>query len=215
MDIGSEDSKKELKEGSNIMRDIAFWFSGHDEYDEICKTFVPVIRKAASASGSDSMWANERSVEVKVAKMLLFDQLARNCFRRQSEAFAYDCHGFRVAKELGELFVRNESSTPDDFYSGAYCCFIIVCLTHSEDIGMHRLAFKVLEKIMAAGTAPSMNWRFQHGKSVEHMAVIEKFGRYPHRNEAMGRDTTDEEKEWLSSSDVPMWAKSQMKTDDK
>ena len=47
------------------------------------------------------------------------------------------------------------------------------------------------------------------GAFIEHRDVIVKFGRYPHRNAAMGRETTPEEKQWLESKSVPGWARSQ------
>ena len=47
------------------------------------------------------------------------------------------------------------------------------------------------------------------GAFLQHRDVIERFGRYPHRNAALGRESTEEEKAWLASDDVPGWAKSQ------
>ena len=48
-------------------------------------------------------------VKVKVAKMLLFDQLARNCFRWEDEAFAYDIHSLKVARDLGEMYTNTDT----------------------------------------------------------------------------------------------------------
>jgi uncharacterized protein (DUF924 family) len=222
MDIESEDVKKGLKEGTNVMQNIPFWFSGHEDYDKLCKTFIPTIREAASVtaskngSDSESLWndtdasrSNKSNIEVKAAKMILFDQLARNCFRTEEEAFAYDVHSFEIARDLGEMYANGED-VPSDFLTGAYCFFIVVILGHSEDILDHKLSLKVYNKVMEDNNVPGATWTMQYGKIVEHMAVIERFGRYPHRNEALSRETTMEEKEWLSSPDVPDWARSQM-----
>lgn len=48
---------------------------------------------------------------------------------------------------------------------------------------------------------------FQEGMMRDHMQVVRRFGRYPHRNEAMGRETTGEERRWLGSEERPDWAK--------
>lgn len=223
MDTESEDARKGLREGTNVMQNIPFWFSGHEDYDKLCKTFIPTIREAALATASknggdddESLWneidasSNKINSDVKAAKMLLFDQLSRNCFRCEEEAFAYDVHSFKVARDLGEMYTNGED-LPSDFLTGAYCFFIVVCLGHSEDILDHKLSLKVYNKVMEDENVPGATWTIQYDKIIEHMDVIEKFGRYPHRNEAMGRETTEEEKEWLSSPDVPDWARSQMK----
>jgi len=230
MDIESEDVKKGLKEGTHFITSVnmSFWFSGHEDYDNLCKTFISTIREAASVASSkngsecESLWndtdasrSNKSNIEVKAAKMFLIDQLARNCFRAEEEAFAYDVHAFKVARELGEMYININTDTgedvPSDFLTGAYCFFIVVCLGHSEDILDHKLSLKVYNKVMEDSNVPGATWTMQLGKIVEHMAVIEKFGRYPHRNEALSRETTMEEKEWLSGPDVPDWARSQMK----
>jgi uncharacterized protein (DUF924 family) len=227
-DIESEDVKKGLKEGTNVLQNLPFWFAGHEDYDKLCKSFIPTIREAASVAASkngsdtsESVWNdahtgrfNKTIIQVKVAKMLLFDQLARNCFRWEDEAFAYDAHSLKVAIDLGEMYTNTDSTSEgvsDDFLTIAYCFSIITCLTHSEDILNHELALKVYNKAMEDDNVSRETWSMQHGMILEHMAVIEKFGRYPHRNEAMSRETTVEEKEWLSSPDVPSWARSQMK----
>lgn len=47
--------------------------------------------------------------------------------------------------------------------------------------------------------------------AIDHLNVVKQFGRFPHRNEALGRATTAEEAAWLAGPDVPAWAKSQQK----
>lgn len=86
--------------------------------------------------------------------------------------------------------------------------FFVMPLMHSESLEDHdMIAGKIME---AAKTLPEdhmLNGTLKF--ELDHRAVLEKFGRYPHRNRALGRETTAEEAEWLASKDCPGWAKSQ------
>lgn len=232
-DIESEDVKKGLKDGTTALKSFPYWFSAHKDYDELCKTFIPTIKEAAGAAsaataanenGSDSdksVWndttdvSSKISIQAKAAKLILFDQLTRNCFRGEEEAYAYDDHGLKVARDLGEMYTNHIDSgedVPHDFLTGAYSFHIVTALMHSEEMLDHKLALNVYLKTMEDESVPGANWTIQHEKLLEHTAVIEKFGRYPHRNEVMSRETTMEEKEWLSSPDFPDWAASQVRS---
>ena len=80
---------------------------------------------------------------------------------------------------------------------------------HSEDRALHALAMKLFTALAVSYPGLSaVAFALKYEK--EHAAVVERFGRYPHRNVARGRETTPEEAEWLASPDVPSWAKSQV-----
>merc|ERR1712008_342706 len=96
----------------------------------------------------DLIW-NDETTRSKAAKMILFDQLTRNCFRRQKETYAYDDQGFKEARELAEVYLQGEHNIPVP-----YIFFANVCLTHSELLADHTLFYEVLEKIQKEGTAP-------------------------------------------------------------
>ena len=80
---------------------------------------------------------------------------------------------------------------------------------HSEERALHARALKLFTAL--ADEFPNLSaigFALKYEK--EHAAVVERFGRYPHRNVARGRVTTPEEAEWLAGPDVPAWAKSQV-----
>ena len=84
--------------------------------------------------------------------------------------------------------------------------FIISPLMHSEALADHDLALAVNARLATRARDVAAGAR---GALEEHRDVVKRFGRYPHRNAAMGRASTDAERAWLDSDDVPGWAKSQ------
>lgn len=198
------------------------WFYGGEEFDELCKPFSPVIRAAgkneltttktnsSSNDGKDDCaWD---SIDGKAARLILFDQLARNCFRATDEAFAYDGLARDLSKDIASAALSdnndsNRSKEGDLRVPTQYAVFITLCLMHSEDVTDHELAFNVLD--WAENLTPHSIWAGLRFHLKGHSDVVKKFGRYPHRNKHYGRVTTAEEEEWLQSDDVPGWAKSQ------
>ena len=89
LDLDEEDSKRQLKDSSILSKMTPFWFSSHADYDALCRNFNDVVREAGS--GGELIQSKEwETVDGKVARIILCDQLARNCFRGTAEAFAYD-----------------------------------------------------------------------------------------------------------------------------
>lgn len=88
--------------------------------------------------------------------------------------------------------------------------FITMPFQHSEHLPDHKLLeAKMLERREAKDASPEMKEFIDKIIVIEsdHTAVIEKFGRYPHRNKRLGRESTKEEQEWLACPDLPRWAK--------
>uniref|UniRef100_A0A7S1VMR4 Uncharacterized protein n=1 Tax=Grammatophora oceanica TaxID=210454 RepID=A0A7S1VMR4_9STRA len=113
------------------------------------------------------------------------------------------------AKECAADTIIRLSTLDGEVYP-PYLQFIISPLMHSELVEDHELATKVADFSLAV--APdSLKECFGRTKSMEleHKKVIDMFGRYPHRNDKLGRESTPEEIEWLASDDLPAWAKSQ------
>ena len=85
-------------------------------------------------------------------------------------------------------------------------------MMHSEEIQNHRVAldiFGVVQKRHGEGPAGKF-FDIQKDSLLEHTEVLERFGRYPHRNSKLGRASTEDEKKWLADVDnLPGWAKSQ------
>ncbi|GLV28708.1 hypothetical protein TomTYG75_12300 [Sphingobium sp. TomTYG75] len=114
-----------------------------------------------------------------LAAVLLFDQLPRNMFRGTAEAFKTD--------ELARSVARGAIAHGYDIQiGGAGRRFFYMPFQHSEDIDDQNLSLSLFE---AAGDAQSLEYARQHHD------VIARFGRFPHRNAAIGRPTLPEEKD--------------------
>jgi len=89
---------------------------------------------------------------------------------------------------------------------GCYGKFCILTLMHSEILEDHEIALKLID--WGRSVSPQMPWAMTKGFLLDHKAVIDRFGRYPHRNIQKNRESTKEELEWLSRKDeLPSWAK--------
>lgn len=181
-----------------------FWFLGHPKYDELCRNFSPVIRKAGNHQLDSTEWT---SIHGKMATLLLCDQLSRNCFRGTKEAFQYDPVALKLSKELIQLAIQNDEKSKD--IHPVYVNFIVLPMMHSESLECHGKIYEFID--WAEGNQKFKGFSFDNLKfySRNHTKVIEKFGRYPHRNDKLGRINTEEEENWLKSKDIPGWAKSQ------
>ena len=174
------------------------WYAGTSA-DASCMPFVPTI-EAAAAGHLDHLPEWSAHVDGKVAKLILFDQLTRNCFRGTPRAFACDDKALALAREMA-----SEPSVVD-VHAPAVVHFLTSPLIHSEDLADQDLALAVNDKLMRV--APDIA-RFARGAIESHRDVVVRFGRFPHRNKSMGRESTPEETAWLASDEVPGWAKTQ------
>ncbi len=174
------------------------WYAGTSA-DAACAPFAATIEAAASgALDDDPAWASQPDADF--AKILLFDQLARNCFRGTERAFAYDPLALDLSLRMcSDLHLLDTAPV-------GMLHFLSSPLIHSEDVDDHDVALEVCSKLELR--APELA-RSSRPHLVAHRDVIVRFGRYPHRNRAMGRENTPEEEAWLASDQVPGWAKSQ------
>ena len=118
--------------------------------------------------------------ESALALMILLDQFPRNCFRGTAHMFATDPlarHFARKALEAGHHSAVDEKLR----------AFFLIPFEHSESLADQHFAVE-----QVALYVPDYISYF-----IEHRDIIEKFGRFPHRNPALGRETTAEEKAFL------------------
>uniref|UniRef100_A0A7S2E428 Uncharacterized protein n=1 Tax=Helicotheca tamesis TaxID=374047 RepID=A0A7S2E428_9STRA len=203
-----------LKKGSFANDMGKFWFGGHEDYDKLCKPFSPVIREAGRYELVGDNW--QACIDGNMAQLILTDQLSRNAFRGSDEAFQYDGVALSIARELFEVALSSSSPSSSgnvalegELY-GPYASNIVIALMHSESLLDHDKCLEMVD--WGNAECPGMNefLSYQRIAALEHKEVIERFGRYPHRNTKMGRENTPEETKWLASDDVPGWAKSQV-----
>jgi len=149
------------------------------------------------ANSKVASWAD--TPEGKAALVVLLDQMPRNAFRGTAEMFAYDA----LAQEMASKLLQCEQ------VPWPHATFAHVALMHSEDVatveasalGLLRLASEVEPHV--ANRLKSM-----HNEAKTHCSVLHSFGRYPHRNELLGRESSAAELSWLRSKNLPTWAQS-------
>ena len=121
-----------------------------------------------------------------LALVILFDQFSRNIFRNDKKAYAQD--------QKTRLMVN------DAVYSGFLEAmnvnqrfFMLLPLIHSEEISDHEMAYYLLNKYLREHEGYNEIKKFWQ----DHTKAIRQFHRYPHRNEILGRESTEEEIEFL------------------
>jgi uncharacterized protein (DUF924 family) len=213
LDYNNNDStlKQELISGDFLDRMCPFWYAGHEDYDDLCrKSFSNVIHQIATTE-LDSEWSS--TVEGNLAQIILCDQLSRNCFRGTEQAFAFDDHALKVTHFMVKECILKNTSTEtllEGTFYPPYSSFLMSPLLHSEQLADHEMGLQIMD--WAEQEAPHLQqwWKTCRGIMMDHKRVVERFGRYPHRNAKLNRTSTPQENEWLSGDDVPGWAKSQL-----
>ncbi len=154
------------------------WYHGGPEIDaEIADRFGAIHERAAA--GELDHWRGH--ARPCLALILLFDQFPRNMFRGAPRSFATDVKAVEIARHaVAHGYDRGLDANTQQFY---YMPF-----EHSEDLADQRRAVELFR----AGTDDAH--KEEHiGYAVRHLEIIERFGRFPHRNAILGRDSTPEE----------------------
>jgi uncharacterized protein (DUF924 family) len=119
--------------------------------------------------------------EGRLAEVIVLDQFSRNLFRGSALAFAQDLTALVLAQEAVAAGALK-------WLSPVQRAFLLMPYMHSESREIHAEAERLFRL-----HAPAENLDFE----LRHKAIIDRFGRYPHRNEALGRVSTTEEIEFL------------------
>jgi len=163
------------------------WFSKDDAFDkEITRRFVKIHQTAAV--GELDHWME--TAEGSLALILLLDQFPRNMFRDSAKAFATDPQAREIARNaIKEGFDKNPA------WSSNHRIFFYLPFEHSEDLADQKLCLELIKDVPGA-----MEEQGFHYWAEAHYRIIERFGRFPHRNQALGRDNTVEETAFLLQS---------------
>lgn len=162
-----------------------FWFTKKPEFDEQVRTrFLKDYQKAAEGYLED--WIE--FPDTCLALILLLDQFPRNMFRGTPEAFATDWEALSTAHHA-------VAKGYDRKLLPVQRWFIYLPFEHSENLEDQRRAVKLFQQLSDdPDSASCIDY------AIRHMEVIERFGRFPHRNAILGRTSTSEEKEFLKQS---------------
>lgn len=166
------------------------WFESAPEFDrEITARYAPLYERAAA--GELEAW--RRSETGSLALILVLDQLPRNMFRGTARAFATDALAVEVALELIDA-ARDQALRP------LQQLFAYMPLQHAEDSKIQSLSIRVNRQLLAQVDPP---WRplfetyFRYAEL--HADIIARFGRFPHRNRALGRPSSAAEVAYLEA----------------
>jgi uncharacterized protein (DUF924 family) len=156
-----------------------YWFDSTPAFDAELRARFLELHEAA-AGGGLAEWRNDGRGCVGLA--LLLDQLPRNLFRGRARAFATDPQARAVTRHARDMAFDRQL---DD----AQRLFLYLPLEHSEDLADQDQAVALIGRLTSEPA-----WRTFAEK---HRAVIARFGRFPHRNAALGRPSTAEEAAFL------------------
>ena len=155
------------------------WFKKNDEFDALIrKRFLNSIKKSLKTNIDDVNIA----LDTYLSLIILLDQFTRNVFRNSSKSF----EGDNKAVKLTKIAIDN------NFIKGSnhhYNSFFLMPLMHSENILDHRLGLPLFKKFTNENT-----FKF----ALKHKDIIDKFDRFPHRNNVLGRISTKSELEFLT-----------------
>ena len=165
------------------------WFMKSDDFDKkIKELFYQDIISALESEPSS--WTE--SAEIALAGVILLDQFTRNVFRDSPEAFSGDTIALLICKNI---IRQNKDLELNPFER----VFLYVPFMHSENLEDQKTCVKLFEKLINS-VDESIKDRFTANLDYaeQHLEVIEKFGRFPHRNAILERLNTEEEIEYLN-----------------
>ena len=140
---------------------------------EIRQRFLPVHEQAKQCE----LFTWRKHAEGRLAEIIVLDQFSRNIFRDQPAAFACDAQALALAQEA--IVAKSDAAL-----SAVQRSFLYMPFMHSESLAIHEQAVMLFTR---NGIESNLQYELRH------KAIIERFGRYPHRNAMLGRESTEEE----------------------
>lgn len=168
----------------------SYWFEKNDDFDKRIEDNFGEIWQAAKRGECASWRRTEAQTDNnnavtdlagRLAEIIVIDQFSRNLCRGQACSFAQDGMAVVLAQEA--IKQPYFATLPMEWRR-----FIIMPFMHSESLAIHEQYLPLFEQLNHETTLD-----VEH----QHKDIIEQFGRYPHRNETLGRESTKEEKEFL------------------
>jgi uncharacterized protein (DUF924 family) len=154
------------------------WFARSDEFDEsIRQRFGTLVERALAGPLG---WGDDAAS--RLAEIVVLDQFPRNLFRGQARAFAGDARARSIALAL-------IGAGADQALHPLQRWFVYLPLEHAEDLALQDRSVALFEALAAADPETAGALDYAH----RHREVIRRFGRFPHRNAALGRSSTADE----------------------
>ncbi|MEL7311636.1 MAG: DUF924 family protein [Pseudomonadota bacterium] len=168
-----------------------FWFSENPERDiQIRHRFGKLV--AAASDGELEAWTE--SARGRLALIILLDQFRRNIHRGKPEAFSHD-------REALKLCVEGAIAGHDKTLPPLQRVFFYMPMQHVESRKVQEKSVAVFKSLVDAVGGTEMDTFQTFADFAElHRDIIAQFGRFPHRNAILGRDSTDLEREYLEDA---------------
>jgi uncharacterized protein (DUF924 family) len=154
------------------------WWTADPAFDGRIRARFAALH-ARAARGELSAWRT--MPQGRLAEIIVLDQFSRNLFRGSAQAFAQDLAALVLAQEAVAAGAHRGLEPMQR-------TFLLMPYMHSESREVHAVAEPLFREFTPAGN---------HDFELRHKAIVDRFGRYPHRNEALGRTSTPEEMEFL------------------
>lgn len=155
------------------------WFKKDDDFDLLLIAQFSNLHASAEKS---ELYHWRRDAQGRLAEIIVLDQFSRNIHRNTPNAFSNDPMALALAQEAVALGCHNELDVIEQ-------SFLFMPYMHSESVSIHEVA---VELFNSTGLDKTIEYE------LKHQAIINKFGRYPHRNEILNRQSTAAEQEFLT-----------------
>lgn len=156
----------------------AMWWKVDPGFDEQIRLRFSALLQQASVG---ELFAWRTTAKGRLAEIIVLDQFSRNIYRNTPQSFAQDPMALVLSQEAVAQGVHKELSSNERV-------FLLLPYMHSESPKIHLDAEALFREF-----TPSDNYNFE----LRHKAIVDRFGRYPHRNKTLSRTSTAEELEFL------------------
>jgi uncharacterized protein (DUF924 family) len=155
------------------------WFKRSDAFDAMLRERFGLLIEAALAHQLDAWLASPLA---SLALVIVLDQFTRNCRRHSARMYDGDAQALEIARRMIEE--GSDVLLPTVYHRA----FAYIPFEHDETLESQRESVRLYAELEARGLDPSYA-----RSAVRHAKVIERFGRFPHRNALLGRPSTDDE----------------------
>jgi len=178
----------EIKDGLTVEDRNKFWFMPNADVDNTIRDkFEDLVRQAGS--GKLKSW--EGTPRGNLALIILLDQFTRNIYRGKPDAFKYDS----IARRMCTEGIKNGTDKKLEIIER---CFYYLPLEHSENLEDQDRCVKLFEELLVRVDKSKITLiKNSLDYAVLHRSIIEEFGRFPHRNKILNRESTKQELDFL------------------
>jgi uncharacterized protein (DUF924 family) len=157
----------------------AQWWVKDNDFDQLIKDNYAALHASTHLC---ELYHWRQTPRGRLAEIIVLDQFSRNMYRDQPQSFASDPLALALSQEAIIAEADQELNPTEK-------SFLYMPFMHSESAAIHKVAVALYE-----ANGIESNYQFE----LKHQAIIDEFGRYPHRNEILGRVSTPAELEFLS-----------------